>query len=84
MDVQVIVVLRGLKLEGRRKEKEEVVLVSHIYFFHLLEWNNYYLTVALQLKIWVSNDVGHSLEHPTCQMRDHPWAVTSLNLKFEE
>lgn len=65
MDVWVIVVLRGLKLEERRKEKGEAMLLSCKYFFfHLIEWSYYDLTVALQWKILVSEDVGSSLECP--------------------
>lgn len=57
LDVQVIVVLRGLKLEGRREERKEAILLSNM-FFCLMGWNLYYLVAAFRYKFW----------HPRCQL----------------
>lgn len=51
LDVQVIVVLRGLKLEGRREERKEAILLSNM-FFCLMGWNLYYLVAAFGYKFW--------------------------------
>lgn len=65
LDVQVIVVLRGLKLEGRREERKEAILLSNM--FLLL---NGIESLLFSGSLWVQILVPKDVSFESCKMCD--------------